>query len=165
MDYFPFNIEYNLIYMLPGVYQPLRSWTTCCLIITARFWGTVLTDLSTCTLHSKITGKWGASASETSKMPDVKVSQQEPKMPMREPTGASSSPLPLSGRTSSNIPIKAALHVIKVRYINFTNLNCCLMFLGKSHVFLCAKMWFQLRTLPQPRWVLPARQDHFLHLG
>lgn len=70
MDYFPLDTEYNLIYMLPGIYQPLHS-------------------LSTSTLRSKITEK--GSVSEISNMVDVPVSQQEPKMP-GEPAGASSTP-------------------------------------------------------------------------
>lgn len=91
------DTEYNLIHILPGIYQPLHSWTTCCLDIIAKFWGTVLRDLSTGTLHAKITGKGGASASETSNVPDAKVSQQEWKMPMGESSDTSPIPLPLSG--------------------------------------------------------------------
>lgn len=168
MDYFPFNIDFNSIYMLPGIYQPLHSWTTCCLDITTKFWGSVLTDLSTCTLCSKNHRKRRCLSFRDHQDVQCQSVPTGTKNAIRRAywcTFNPSPPFPCQGSTSSSIPIKAALHVIKGRYTNFTNLNCCLMFSGKTHGFLCTKKQFQLRTLPQPRWVSLARQDRFLSLG
>lgn len=166
MDYFPLGTEYNLIYTLPGIYQPLHSWTTRCLDTIAK--------LRHCSYrperrHSVL---WNHRKRRCLSFRDQQPGRQMSKLANRNQKCQGESLLvvssmrsPHQGSTCSNIPIKSALHVIQVRYINFTDLNYCLMFLGKSGVFLCAKKQFQLRTVPKPRWMPSARQDHFLSLG
>lgn len=166
MDYFPLDTEYNLIYTLPGIYQPLHSWTTRCLDTIAK--------LRHCPYrperrHSVL---WNHRKRRCLSFRDQQPGRQMTKLANRNQKCQGESLLvvsstcsPHQGSTCSNIPIKSALHVIQVRYINFTDLNCCLMFLGKSGVFSCAKKQFQLRTVPKPRWMPSARQDHFPSLG